>query len=85
MNRRKALLKAKRMRITDRIDLIRDEGTEEMRKGMNAVFGCNLYKPKRKNMWEERLKEGKLMVACILMKNNGQEEDHVTLEDFGGN
>lgn len=95
MNRSKALSRAKRMKIDNRIDLIREKGTATMQAGLKAVFGDNLYKPKRPEMWEKGLKKGVLMVAYILEREeNGHEdkgkvekkekEGKVSLSDYGG-
>ncbi len=52
----------------ERIDFIREHGTETMKKGLEYVLQGNKYKPKKERMWEERLYEGKKMVRQILEK-----------------
>jgi len=55
----------------EKIDFIREHGTEEQKDGLKSVFGRNQYKPKRKKMWKNQLKEGNRMIETILRKNNG--------------
>ena len=55
----------------ERIDFIRDNGSEAQKAGLKAIFGNNQYKPKRMEMWNTRLKKGKRMVQTIVEKNNG--------------
>lgn len=50
----------------ERIEFIRDNGTEAMKAGLEAVFEDNRWKPKRENMWLDRLDQGKRMVKTIL-------------------
>ena len=56
----------------ERIDFIRDNGSEAQKAGLKAIFGNNQYKPKRINMWNTRLKKGKRMVQTIVEKSNGE-------------
>ncbi len=50
----------------ERIEFIREKGTDAMKAGLNAVFENNRWKPVRKNMWLDRLDQGKRMVKTIL-------------------
>ncbi len=50
----------------ERIEFIREKGTEAMKAGLDAVFENNRWKPKRENMWLDRLDQGKRMVKTIL-------------------
>ncbi len=50
----------------ERIDFIREHGTESMRRGLDYILQGNKYKPKKEDMWVERLHEGKKMVRRIL-------------------
>ncbi len=50
----------------ERIEFIRANGTEAMKAGLDAVFENNRWKPKRENMWLDRLDQGKRMVKTIL-------------------
>ncbi|MFW6141618.1 MAG: hypothetical protein ACOC53_03565 [Candidatus Saliniplasma sp.] len=50
----------------ERIEFIRENGTDAMKSGLNAVFDGNRWKPKRENMWLDRLDQGKRMVKTIL-------------------
>lgn len=61
-----ALDRAKRMTEEERIDFIREHGTEAMKRGLDSIFNGNKYKPARKEMWESRLKRGELMVRRII-------------------
>lgn len=54
----------------ERISFIREKGTEAMKKGMEAVFDGNKWKPKREDMWKNRLNRGKRMVRTILEKED---------------
>ena len=54
----------------ERIKFIRDNGTESMKAGMEAVFDGNKWKPKREDMWVNRLNRGKRMVRTILEKDD---------------
>lgn len=65
--------KALEMSEEERIEFIRDNGTEEMKAGLESVFGSNKYKPVREKMWEERLHNGKKMVRKIIEIENGDE------------
>ena len=53
----------------ERISFIRENGTESMKRGMEAVFDENKWKPKREKMWNDRLDRGKRMVRTILEKD----------------
>lgn len=66
----------------ERIDFIRENGTEEMKAGLKAVFGRNDYKPKREEMWENRLHRGKRMVETIRNSNGKDEDQNEGLEEF---
>lgn len=55
-----------KMSESDRIEFIREHGTDEMKAGLRAVFSGNKYKPKRNKMWEDRLHKGKKMVKTIV-------------------
>lgn len=57
----------------ERIEFIREHGTETMKKGLEVIFGRNKYKPIKEDMWKKRLFRGKKMVRKILkkQKNNG--------------
>lgn len=50
----------------ERIDFIREHGTDTMRRGLDFVLQGNKYKPKREEMWDVRLHRGKKMVKRIL-------------------
>ncbi len=52
----------------ERIDFIREHGTDTMISGLDAVLQGNKYKPKREDMWENRLYRGKKMVRTIIDK-----------------
>ena len=52
----------------ERIDFIREHGTDTMLIGLDAVLQGNKYKPKREDMWENRLHRGKKMVRTIIDK-----------------
>lgn len=53
----------------ERIDFIRDHGTESMIRGLEYVLQGNKYKPKKEDMWVNRLYRGKRMVRTIIEKN----------------
>lgn len=59
----------------ERIEFIREHGTEEMRDGLGSVFQRNKFKPMREEMWEEQLFRGKKMVRSILDKREELEEE----------
>lgn len=59
---------AKRLSEKERVAFIRKYGSETQKRGIDAVFGDNKHKPKRKEMWETRLKKGVLMVRTIITK-----------------
>ncbi len=50
----------------ERIVFIREHGTEAMKAGLQSVFDGNRWKPRRENMWIDRLDQGKRMVKTIL-------------------
>ncbi len=52
----------------ERIDFIREHGTDTMVLGLESVLQGNKYKPKREDMWVNRLYKGKRMVRTILEK-----------------
>ncbi len=52
----------------ERIDFIREHGTDAMKRGLEYILQGNKYKPKKEKMWEERLHQGKKMVRQILDK-----------------
>ncbi|MFO8109777.1 MAG: hypothetical protein R6U17_04560 [Thermoplasmata archaeon] len=54
----------------ERIDFIREHGTDTMKRGLNYVLQGNKYKPKKQEMWEDRLHQGKKMVRQILDKQS---------------
>lgn len=85
IERKKAKKKADSMDEEDRIDLIREEGTQEMEDGMKSIFGSNKYKPQKNDMWNNKsqLNKGKKMVMTIIMKN-GKEKTQRTFDDFEG-
>jgi len=57
----------------ERIDFIREHGTDTMIDGLEAVLQGNKYKPKREDMWENRLHKGKRMVKTIIHKKSAEE------------
>ncbi len=57
---------AEEMSEKERIEFIRQKGTDAMKAGLNAVFENNRWKPVRENMWLDRLDQGKRMVKTIL-------------------
>lgn len=54
----------------ERIDLIRERGTDAMKAGLDSILDGNKYKPKKERMWREQLKKGKRMVRTILEKKD---------------
>ncbi len=50
----------------ERIKFIREHGTDDMKAGLKSVFDGNRWKPRRENMWIDRLNQGKRMVKTIL-------------------
>ncbi|MFO7992462.1 MAG: hypothetical protein R6U61_09290 [Thermoplasmata archaeon] len=59
---------ADKMSEAERIDFIREHGTESMQRGLNSVFQSNKYKPIKGHMWKGRLHKGKKMVRTIIEK-----------------
>lgn len=59
----------------ERIEFIREHGTEAMKDGLKFIFDGNKYKPTREDMWEERLHRGKKMVETILRKREERTKD----------
>ncbi|KXB07376.1 hypothetical protein AKJ51_01400 [candidate division MSBL1 archaeon SCGC-AAA382A20] len=55
----------------ERIDFIREYGSEQQKAGLRAVLNGNKYKAIRKEMWNIRLQKGIRMVQTILDKHNG--------------
>lgn len=62
---------ARRMSEKDRIDFIREYGTDVMKEGLKVVFGNNKYTPIRKDYWEHSLQKGRRMVQTIVEKRLG--------------
>ncbi len=58
----------------ERIDFIREHGTDTMILGLESVLQGNKYKPKREDMWVNRLYKGKRMVRTILEKKGEGEK-----------
>lgn len=59
---------ADEMSEAERIDFIREHGTESMQRGLDSVFQCNKYKPIKEHMWNSRLHSGKKMIRTIIEK-----------------
>ncbi len=49
------------------IEIIREHGTEEMKKGLESILEGNKWKAKKTNMWK-RLGKGKLPVRTLYRK-----------------
>lgn len=58
----------------ERIEFIRENGTEAQKRGMKSVFDDNKYKPKRQEMWNERLHKGRKMVRVIFQRWGGEKD-----------
>lgn len=65
---------ADRLTEKERIEFIREYGTETMKDGMKSVFDGNKWKPKRKEMWkrDDGLDKGRRMVQTIIEKRIGE-------------
>jgi len=59
----------------ERIRYIREHGSETIQEGMNSIFKGNEWKPKKEQMWEERLDRGKKLVRAIVRKKRREEDD----------
>lgn len=65
---------ARRMTEKERIDFIREYGSEQQKKFMDSVFGRNKYEPKRKWMWKNQLDKGRRAVETIIARRIGELE-----------
>jgi len=61
---------ANRMTEKERIDFIREYGTEVMLDGLNSIFYNRKYTPIKPEMWR-RMGKGKRMVQTIIEKRLG--------------
>ncbi|GEM_PF-2868379 len=62
----------------ERIQLLRNEGSDVQKKGIESIFGGNKWKPqkKRENMWVEKLDEGRKPVRELIrshLRDKGKE------------
>lgn len=65
---------ANRLTEKERIEFIREYGSEQQKDCMDAVFGRNKYEPKRKKLWKNQLDKGKKAVETIISKKIGKLE-----------
>lgn len=71
----------------ERIDFIREHGSEQQKAGLRAVLNGNKYKVIRNEMWSTRLKHGKRMVQTILERQSEsnhpkKEQPKTSISDF---
>jgi len=65
----------------ERIQLLRNEGSEVQRKGLRSIFGGNKWKPQknRERMWVEKLDEGRKPVRELIRSHLRKKGKDVSL------